>query len=280
VRYHATTFAALLVVALIATVAESSVAQTGQMPKPDNHQIAEFLLEHGGQAQQNIQMCGVCHARDYCSGCHVNAQDVPAIQALEPSSEVADYVARKIWPAPASHTPFWLDNHKAAAAGATETCTTCHVVEQQCQSCHLGSETLERSKDATYRTGVDTYHPLNFMQQHSAAAFNQETECASCHNPEVFCRSCHASLGAASRDGRTDTGFHNESPNFQFGHGQAARQGLESCAACHAQQDCLACHSAKAGRNINPHGPDFDAKHLQDKNKGFCLLCHFSGQLP
>jgi hypothetical protein len=278
VRNHAT-FAALLVVALIATVAESSVAQTGEQQLPENHQVADFLMTHGAQAQANIQLCGVCHARDYCSGCHVNAYEVPAIQALEPDPEVAAYVARKAWPAPASHTPFWLDGHKAAAAGMTESCTTCHVVEQQCQTCHLGSETLERSKDAEYRRDVDLYHPFNFMQQHSAAAFNQETECASCHNPEVFCRDCHSNLGMAKQDFRTDAGFHNENPNFQFGHGQAARQGLESCAACHAQQDCLVCHSAKAGRRVNPHGPDFDPEHLRSKNKGLCLFCHFSGQV-
>ena len=101
-RNHAT-FATLLVVALIATVAESSVAQTGEMQLPDNHQVADFPMTHGAQAQENIQLCGVCHARDYCSGCHVNAFEIPAIQALEPNPEVAAYVARKVWPAPASH---------------------------------------------------------------------------------------------------------------------------------------------------------------------------------
>ncbi len=72
------------------------------------------------------------------------------------------------------------------------------------------------------------------------------------------------------------TGFHNDDPGFALGHGQAARQGLETCASCHAQQDCLACHSARGGRRINPHSSDFDAGKLRDKNPELCLFCHRS----
>ncbi len=271
-RYRAF-IAALLAAGLVAATAAPGAAQTGQQQMPENHRVADFWLTHGQSAQADATLCAVCHARDYCSRCHVNAYKVPAIQALQPDPRVAEYVAETEWPAPPTHTPFWLQNHQAAAAGASAQCETCHVVEQQCQICHLGSETAERP-----RRDVANYHPINFLEQHSAAAFNREFECASCHNPEVFCRSCHIGLGRATT-GRTDTGFHNENPAFSFGHGQAARQGLESCASCHAQQDCLACHSAKGNRRINPHGPDFDADKLRSKNKGLCLFCHFSAFL-
>jgi hypothetical protein len=262
-----------LVAVLLAAGSEYGAAQTGQMPKPENHEVEHFWLLHGQQANADATLCAVCHQREYCSGCHVNAYDVKAIQSLPSSPDAAEYAASKEWAPPPTHTPLFLENHKAVAAGMTENCQVCHVVEQQCQICHLGSETLERPRSVT---DVDKYHPYNFMQQHSTAAWNQEVECATCHNPEVYCRSCHASLGYASQDGRTDTGFHNESPAFQFGHGQAARQGLEACASCHAQQDCLQCHSAKSGRNINPHGPGFDAEKLRSKNEGLCLFCHWS----
>jgi hypothetical protein len=263
----------------VAATVQLGLAQTGQMPKPENHQTAEFLSAHGGQAQSNIQMCSVCHAREYCSGCHVNAQDVPEIQALNSDPAVADYVAGLTFPAPPSHTLFFLDDHRALAASATGSCAVCHVVEQQCQVCHLGAETLERPRAASQRRDVDLYHPFNFMQNHATAAFNQETECASCHNPQAFCLECHSGLGRASRDLRTNTGYHNRNGGFEFGHGQAARQGLESCQACHAQQYCLQCHSAKLGRRINPHGPGFDAQKLQNKNPAFCGLCHFGDPL-
>jgi hypothetical protein len=59
-----------------------------------------------------------------------------------------------------------------------------------------------------------------------------------------------------------------------LGHGQAARQNLESCVACHAERDCLTCHSALGGRRFNPHGPDFDAARLREKNPQMCSACH------
>lgn len=263
----------LLVTGLLSNGADYGLAQTGQMPMPENHQADDFWLTHGEGGGADATLCAVCHAREYCSRCHVNAEYVPVIQALPSDPRVAEYVAGKEWPAPPTHTPFWLDEHKALAAGATDNCQVCHVIEQGCQVCHLGSETLERrplSKD------FDLYHPANFMQRHSAAAWNSEAECATCHNPEVFCRDCHTNLGQASGEFRTTSGFHNESVRFRFGHGQAARQGLESCAACHAQQDCLECHSATSGRGINPHSGSFDGEKLRSKNERFCLFCHFS----
>ncbi|UCC49528.1 MAG: hypothetical protein JSV41_05000 [Gemmatimonadota bacterium] len=271
-KSYRATIGALLAVAMLVGDAEYGVAQTGQMPMPDNHQTADFWLTHGQSARRDVTFCAACHAREYCSRCHVNASEVAEIQALRSDPGVADYLAGQEWPAPPSHTPFYVEDHRAGAASTTGTCTTCHVVEQQCNSCHSGSETLERRGV----TDVDSYHPLDFIQRHSASAWNQENECASCHNPEVFCRSCHTTLGFASRDGRTNTGFHNKTSNFLFGHGQAARQGLELCASCHAQQDCLQCHSARAGRRVNPHGPGFDAEKLRSKNEGLCLFCHFS----
>lgn len=277
-RYRAT-FSATLTAVLVAATVQLGQAQTGQTPKPENHSVAEFLSTHGGQAKANIQMCSICHAREYCSRCHVNAFDVPQIQELNSDPAVAEYVATLSVPAPSSHTDFFLDDHRAAAASATQSCAVCHVVEEQCQVCHLGAETLERPQATMQRRDVDLYHPLNFMQQHQAAAFNQETECASCHNPVAFCQECHSGLGRVNQDLRTDTGYHNKNSSFEFGHGQAARQGLESCQVCHTQEYCLQCHSAKLGRRINPHGPGFDAKKLQEKNPAFCGLCHYGDPL-
>lgn len=174
---------------------------------------------------------------------------------------------------PASHTPFFAEDHRVLGAAAGSECSVCHNRDQRCQGCHIGSQSFDSPSREQ-----GNYHPADFMQQHSAAAWNREVECASCHNTEVYCRSCHMELGRAS-GGRTITGYHNENPDFVFGHGKAARQSLESCASCHAQSDCLQCHSATEGRNINPHGPGFDAKKLRDKNRELCLFCHFSGQV-
>ena len=108
--------------------------------------------------------------------------------------------------------------------------------------------------------------------------FGQAVECATCHNPEAFCRDCHSVQGFAT-GGRIDTGFHAGKPTFVFGHGVAARQGLESCATCHSQKDCLLCHSGLGGRRINPHGNDLDLEKLKAKNPVICLACHSTGIL-
>lgn len=318
-----------------------SVTELETFPIPSDH-ADDFLLKHGALAQKNVERCSVCHARQLCSSCHVNAPSVPQIQALQPDPRVAEIAAglkitypvpsshqKRGWlekhggtaragtatcavchtrdscetchvePAPApvqhlppapkpkkegggqergpgvqlqrrppsSHVPTWLETHRSRAAGATAECQVCHT-RGQCVSCHTGSEALARpGRDAA------RYHPANWMQKHSTAAFNRDVECASCHNTEAFCRSCHVTQGLGSK-GRIDTGFHDQNPAWIFGHGKAARQGLESCASCHAQRDCLECHSALGGRRFNPHGPGFDPERLKSKNPGLCLTCH------
>lgn len=313
-------------------------------PKPDDHDDA-FALEHGQPATDNTARCAVCHSRDLCSTCHVNAATVPPIQALEPDPRVAEIVSQRTvtYPLPASHradafaedhadaaadisscatchtqescrachvsplpdpipelapgrseatgsnvhqaqgvvlerrapsthTANFAENHKALAATATSTCNTCHT-QDQCITCHLGSETVSAPGEP-----VGRYHPENFVVQHSAPAFGQDVECATCHNPAAFCQECHTGQGLAS-SGRIDTGFHNRKPTWVFGHGQAARQGLETCATCHSQRDCLQCHSALGGRRINPHGPDFDPEKIKSKSPAMCLACHNRGIL-
>ncbi len=321
-----------------------TVAQLREFPVPPDHAEEDFLWNHGSAASASVARCAVCHARELCSSCHVNAPSVPAIQALAPDPRAGQLAAERtvVYPTPeshraetwwethgaaarsdvtrcetchtrtscrschvepgpeavrrlpsapkprrdgdgqgqergpgvtlerrppASHVGNFLETHRVQAAGATAQCHVCHA-RTECLSCHTGSEALNRPGE---RAG--SYHVANFLQQHSAAAFGRQNECATCHNPEAFCRSCHLGQGLGS-DGRIDTGFHDRKPNWVFGHGQAARQGLESCATCHSQRDCLQCHSALGGRRISPHGPDFDAERLRQKNPAMCLRCH------
>ncbi|HEX5635394.1 MAG TPA: cytochrome c3 family protein, partial [Gemmatimonadales bacterium] len=68
--------------------------------------------------------------------------------------------------------------------------------------------------------------------------------------------------------------YHDATPTFVSGHGQAARQALESCVSCHRETDCLACHSATGGRRFNPHGPGWDADKMRKANPQMCLACH------
>ncbi len=228
---------------------------------------------HNGELAREVDWPGPAPRADNLTFSHADV-----LQAMEEAGEDASCDVCHIEPGggpmdvrlkPPSHTPYWVQDHRSLAAGDGAACQTCHFREQYCVGCHLGSENV----DVPGRD-VSRYHPANFMQQHQAAAWGRENECSSCHNPQVFCRSCHSALGLGTDGFRTNTGYHNENTSFLFGHGQAARQGLESCATCHAQRDCLVCHSATAGRRVNPHGPDFDPKHLADKNPTMCLFCH------
>jgi hypothetical protein len=243
---------------LLAVLADSETAYARQAHP------AGWLEDHGAEVGDDASSCAACHAQNNCRTCHV--APVPDAISELPEGDGLMAIARR---APDTHVVTFAENHKVAAAANTAQCQTCHTPEG-CSSCHT---TSAATPPLGRRTGG--YHVGNFQIQHSAAAFGRESECATCHNPEAFCRDCHVSRGLGS-EGRSDRGFHNETPTWIFGHGQAARQGLESCATCHAQSDCLSCHSALTGRSISPHGPGFDAEQLRSKNEGMCLSCHVS----
>jgi hypothetical protein len=119
------------------------------------------------------------------------------------------------------------------------------------------------------------FHPNDFLARHATAAFGQRLECANCHDAEAFCVECHRSAGKASI-GRTGASYHDAEPVWLLRHGQAARQGLETCASCHRQQDCLRCHSQLGAFRVNPHGSGFDAERAHRRNPFVCRACHDS----
>jgi hypothetical protein len=160
------------------------------------------------------------------------------------------------------HDADFRTQHRGMAASRPMSCAGCHA-QRFCSECHAG-ETPRR------------FHRANFVQQHASASYNRDTQCASCHNTQLFCRSCHQTAGVAS-SGRLDAAYHNAQPQWLLQHGRAARQGLQSCAACHAQRDCMTCH-ATTGWGVNPHGRGFDAARMAARNGPQCLLCHL--QIP
>jgi hypothetical protein len=119
------------------------------------------------------------------------------------------------------------------------------------------------------------YHPPDFVLRHSSLAYGRRLECSSCHETRAFCADCHARLGMRAT-GRLGPGFHDAEPLWLLRHGQAARQGLESCASCHRQNDCRQCHSELGAFKVNPHGPSFDASRARERNAAACFLCHLS----
>lgn len=302
-------------------------------PRPDSHDAPDFLLQHAPDTPRDQLACSVCHARNSCERCHVNAARLEAVTTLDRDPRVAALEARRApeYPVPASHlASSWAWTHGTESMRDPARCSTCHTRES-CLTCHVdaerpspailfqeayrpggapgveltgagarvhpvafarvhGSYAATGVMDCTQchvqrycadcHDGVDSrrFHLDNFLERHALEVFGGGGDCQSCHSTEAFCRDCHLSTGVASR-GRLDTAFHTAQPLWILAHGQAARIGLEACASCHRQTDCLACHSSVLGRGVNPHGPGFDAARMAARNRVTCRWCHLGDPL-
>lgn len=281
-----------------ARVARLVANRPASYPVPADHRADDFSRTHGDLASSNVNRCGACHARPSCTTCHIGtgaasliariplaerngAQGVQlrltphrsrppsagyttanALPSVSPQQqEQPAGVQSPVRPVSVHDASFRL-NHKAAAATSTSTCAGCHD-QRFCSDCHAGENTRR-------------FHKANFVQRHAADSWGREAQCASCHNTELFCRSCHRESGLAAR-GRLDAAYHDAQPQWLLQHGRAARQGLQSCATCHAQRDCMTCHST-VGWGVSPHGPGFRPDRLASRNATQCLMCHL--QVP
>ncbi|MGE0441719.1 MAG: cytochrome c3 family protein [Gemmatimonadales bacterium] len=238
-----------------------SLLVPAKLTSPATHQAIDFGRSHAAEAGKKGEACVTCHTRESCAACHVGAP-ATAIRSLYAAAEgraVGALVDRK---KPASHSVQFTNDHAALATSQERSCATCHV-RTQCLECHR--------PDPGRASG---YHPAGFLARHPAAAYARETSCSDCHNSQQFCASCHVQAGFQARTTLGQGNYHDGKRAFLFGHGQAARQSLESCVSCHAERDCLPCHSAQGGRRFNPHGPGFDPARLRRKNPEMCTACH------
>lgn len=289
-----------------ARVASIVASKPASYATPASHRASSFVETHGPLADANIESCASCHTRTSCQACHTGQGGANTIDKLQnaerggaPGVQIKTSTApwNGLSPAkttttvlpvialgPASqprsvsgstngtgtgngtepkkvqvHPVGFARSHGASAASGQLTCEGCHS-RSYCAECHAGE-------------GKRRFHVANFAARHAPEAWGRESDCASCHNTEVFCRGCHMQVGLSSK-GRSNAGFHSAIPLWLLEHGQAARQGLSTCTSCHTQKDCMQCHS-QAGRSINPHGADFDARAMWRANRLVCLRCHF-----
>lgn len=215
-------------------------------PEPRPQWNARF--EHWTHIDNANNECTDCHGTNgelpvaaQCRECHVQAETLSSASVV--------------------HGGDFRNRHASAAAAAPEHCGTCHL-RAECLDCHRPGAA----------TGSPGYHAANFLTEHPTAAYTRSISCGDCHNMRSFCAACHERAGLTSSGG-IGSSFHNAEPGFIAGHGQAARQSLESCVACHAENDCLRCHSTFTAR-VNPHGPGFDAERMRAKNPSMCAACH------
>ncbi|MGE3527460.1 MAG: cytochrome c3 family protein, partial [Gemmatimonadales bacterium] len=224
---------------------------------PASHRSDNFLSLHGDMVKRDPAQCRTCHTRQSCTVCHTGQTNVAsALYAAGPGRATGAVVeARR----PPTHVPDFRNNHKALAEANPESCASCHA-RAECLDCHRPTAASSGG-----------YHRTGFLTTHPAAAYSRQASCADCHNTRQFCTNCHLQSGLTAK-AILRAGFHDSKQFFLLGHGQAARQSLETCVSCHAERDCLQCHSAFGGRRFNPHGPGFDADRLRKKNPEMCTV--------
>jgi hypothetical protein len=227
-------------------------------PIPDGHTSDVFEVTHGRPAPQAAD-CSTCHTQNDCASCHLEPLPTSAASLPERPQVRAPGVGLDAQRPRSHETPFFMTAHTVLASAAPDACSTCHT-QTYCADCH----------DAQRAPG---YHPQGFALRHAAAAGAQTMECSTCHNTAAFCLECHVEMGFGS-SGRLGPGYHDAEPLWLLRHGQGARQGLEQCASCHTQRDCLQCHSQLGAFKVSPHGPDFDPVQAQERNPWICLACH------
>ncbi|MDZ4805395.1 MAG: cytochrome c3 family protein, partial [Candidatus Eisenbacteria bacterium] len=240
---------------------------TPRWPMPADHDDPEWLRHHGPLAGRADSRCANCHAQSSCTDCH-GPSTIPQVEiARLPISTGARAGLTPVRAKAGSFHPagFRLGHGPQAVSGTTN-CSSCHREKEFCGGCHEG-------------TTSSGFHPSGYLNRHAADAYARDTDCAGCHSNEVSCRSCHENVGLAGFNSKSAS-YHDAQPFWLLAHGQAARAGLETCASCHQQTDCLQCHSARSGWRINPHGDAFDAERLSDRGQLMCSRCHFSDPVP
>jgi hypothetical protein len=240
---------------------ERSLVHKYTFMAPPSHAAPSFAASHRRDANRDPQSCATCHTRPSCTACHVEPlpRAVTVLPMPDTSRARGAVVHRE---PPASHTTAFREGHGNEASAAQRSCSTCHV-RQDCLACHRAEN--GRASD---------YHPVTFIARHPAAAYARQVNCSDCHNTQQFCASCHRQAGLGGGNTLTGAQYHDGKAAFFVGHGQAARQSLESCVSCHAERDCTACHSAQGGRRFSPHGPGFDAERMRKRNPEMCVACH------
>jgi len=259
-----------------------TTTQIAAFPKPPSHSSAEFISSHGVTANEDVMSCSVCHARESCTMCHVNAEHVPAIMALGHDPRVASLTEGKTWdpPVPGSHyVTDWDFAHGSAMAESPNSCATCHT-QEVCSTCHVDTY-KSIAKDFTTASAVTSEdlsitipgHSPNFAVAHGQAAVAATPRCAACHD-ERYCVDCHDGSGRPS--------FHHV--DFVQRHGAEVAAQLQTCSECHSNEVfCRDCHSTQGfavgvqtGAVFHDAVPDWFLAHGQAARQGLdgCASCH------
>lgn len=295
-----------------------SAGRIAQFPKPEWHESPDFLLEHGrglGTAvlaargeSAPAPNCAVCHARQSCERCHLDASARPAIMALAPDDRVA-LLVRDLppeYPVPPSHERAdWLSRHGGVAAADVQRCSTCHAASS-CTSCHIGSGgqqviaslpearpdgpsgVLLRALPGRLRIG-SAAEPGAMRGMAPGSSRGRAPERRDpVHTPDSL---RIAALGPEAvslpERGRhaTERVVRVHPAGFDRSHGAAAASDQMRCTGCHEQRTfCAECHTGASRPGFHP--ANFVARHAAEaysrdlnctschNTETFCRACH------
>jgi hypothetical protein len=230
----------------LASAPRLTAARISTFPSPPNHDGALFMTGagHGALAQGTngvAASCSTCHARDFCASCHVNAAQVPLIQAMAPDRQSLA-IATEL-KAPASHAAATFQlRHGPMARAKGQRCSTCHT-QESCVACHraepgvasnMPAATAGEAAGARVTRRQPASHTQGFAETHGTVAASRPRSCAACH-ARTECLDCHRPAAGGSQ------GYHRA--GFLTTHPAAAFNRQSDCAECHnTQQFCTSCH--------------------------------------
>jgi hypothetical protein len=239
----------------------------------------ELIFPHATHLGENAssQECLTCHKGDEAMESRVIGAAYPSMEqcfqchdGLGASAECTLCHSRPAEMSLLVHPPDWEHAHRFASNdGGGQNCMPCHHTESFCSDCHAGDNLVE------------TVHDLNYRFNHGLDAKGKEFECQTCHDFDTFCIDCHS-----QEDAIPFNHFYSEwSPRRNSRtHADAARQDMESCASCHAEERSTCsqpgCHSDMDG--VRGTDPSIHPSNFTDLEKGpwhddpsfECFQCH------
>ena len=270
-----------LTLAEATSLPESRIAK---FEKPASHDDPGFLSSrgHGKLTEPGGRSCAVCHAREFCTQCHVNAPEVKAIQAL--ASDPRSLALKAELKAPSSHQESrWLTRHGGRANRRSADCAFCHT-QESCIACHrtrpvvvlsLPAAGPGRAVGARIERKKPGYHSPDFADRHAPLASSSPGTCTACH-ARAECLECHRpNPGAAGS-------YHPA--GFLVRHPAAAFNRQTDCAGCHDQASfCVTCHQQAglvATGRLQPGYHDANGAFILNhgvaarQNIESCVACH------
>jgi hypothetical protein len=258
-----------------------------QFPWPASHDEPDFLSDHAPETELQQFSCSVCHARETCERCHLNADRLDATRALDYDPRVAFLERDRLpeYPLPDDHLdPNWDWTHGPATLADPASCANCHT-RTSCLDCHLDGRgralavehlplpTPERPRGVEIPGAAERVHPVDFERHHGPWAATGILQCRECHT-ERTCADCH--------DGTDSRAFHPQ--NFMERHALEVYGGGADCQSCHStERFCRDCHievgiGASGAMNVGFHTaePLWVLAHGQAArmNLASCTACH------